>query len=217
MEVLLIGAQRLIGLADGVFSIAMTLLVFGLVVPAVSAEQSLSQALLGMWPEFLLYGLSFLVLGVYWIMHHAIFDSVLFYDSTLAWINIFLLMIVALIPFTTSLFGVHGPTLPTALAYGTNLLLGFALLWALFRYAARNAHLMKDDMDPLLLRGGHVMGMIYIAVLAAGLGLAFVRPVASFMLYGIFVLAIVVFTLIGRGEHVMVWRRQREARRSRAP
>jgi len=70
-----VGTQRLVALADGVFAIAMTLLVLELSVPVVSEEgEGLGERLSEMWPEFLMYALGFLVLGVYWLIHHMIFD-----------------------------------------------------------------------------------------------------------------------------------------------
>jgi hypothetical protein len=71
----------------------MTLLVFEIGVPVVAADNSeLTDLLVEMWPEILMYVLSFLVLGVYWLIPHIIFCTIERYDTTLIWLNIVFLM-----------------------------------------------------------------------------------------------------------------------------
>jgi uncharacterized membrane protein len=203
-----IAPQRLIGLADGVFAIVMTILVLELGIPLVteaSAHGGLTQMLLEMWPEFLFYGLSFLVLGIFWFMHHAIFDSIKRYDPTLAWINIVFLMFVALIPFSTALYGEHGAEQVTARVYGVNMLLPFFLLWLMFLYATSNHRLVDTDIDPNVVKGGKIMGFVYFALILLALGISFVSPVASFAIYGFIVVADIILTAIGKWELVMTW------------
>lgn len=116
--------DRTFNLSGGVFSIAMTLLVFGLAVSVVGPGDTLARSLLEMWPEFLLYGLSFLILGVLGMMHHAVFDNVAHSDTTLGWMNICALMLSELIPFSTSLVWPHGTSQSTALVHGAKFLAG---------------------------------------------------------------------------------------------
>lgn len=66
--------SRIETLADGVFAIAMTLLAFNLTVPVIAADQVASQLpgqIFDLWPAFVVYAVSFVVLGVYWVAHHA--------------------------------------------------------------------------------------------------------------------------------------------------
>ena len=198
--------DRAFNLSDGVFSIAMTLLVFGLAVPVMTPDgPPLSVLLLSMWPEFLLYGLSFLILGVLWMMHHAVYDNVRFSNSTLGWLNIFSLLFVALIPFSTSLIWKHGMNQTTALAYGMNFLGAAALLWLMFCYGTSKEELLKEGVDRSVLRAGRRMGFLYAAVLLLAIGLAFAEPVASFAMYAAFVVTFIVFTVLGRFDIVMLW------------
>lgn len=215
-----VGADRLVTLTDGVFAIAMTVLVLELGVPV--AERALSngelgEMLLGMWPEFLIYGLSFLVLGMFWLMHHAIFDSVIHYDFTLQWLNIAFLMLAALIPFSTALFGEHGATHVTALVYGLNMLAISLCGWAMWAYAATGHRLVRPDLDPALIRGPSLMGRVYAVALLLPIGLSFVSPRVSFILYGLFVLGFFSATVSGRWEVAMVWRPARLDQGMRAP
>lgn len=103
--------ERLSTLADGVFAIVMTLLVLELSVPVVKGLSGNSELLLKLaelWPEFLIYGLSFMILGLFWVIHHSIFADVKRYDTTLVWLNIAFLMFVSLVPFSTALVGKNG-------------------------------------------------------------------------------------------------------------
>lgn len=200
--------QRLNALADGVFAIAMTLLVLELSVPVIAEEDAaLGELLLAMWPEFLMYVLGFMVLGVYWLIHHMIFDAIERYDTTLAWLNIVFLMFSALIPFSTALVVEHGATTATALAFGLNMLALFLMGWAMWTYATTRGHLTGDRVDPDLAHGVRVMGLVYFVTLLASLPLAFVAPLASMVVYAVIVVAFIVFTVAGRWETVTVWRR----------
>src|SRR2546426_4222781 len=93
---------RIETLADGVFAIAMTLLAFNLTVPEVLPTQDpsvvLPGELVGLLPRFAIYAISFVVLGIYWVAHHAQFRVIHNADRTLLWINILFLMLVAFVP-----------------------------------------------------------------------------------------------------------------------
>ena len=82
--------NRLEALADGVFAIVMTLLVLELGVPVVAeaTNAEIGEALAEMWPEFLIYALSFLVLGAFWLMHKMMFESIVMSDPPLTWLNV---------------------------------------------------------------------------------------------------------------------------------
>ena len=116
----------------------MTLLVLESSVPVVTEEGvALGELLLEMWPELLMYVLGFLVLGVYWLIHHMIFDAIERYDTTLAWLNITFLVFSVLIPFSTALVVEHGATTATALVYGLNMLAPIVLAFIGFTVAGR--------------------------------------------------------------------------------
>ena len=205
----LVGSERQKALADGVFAIVMTLLVLELGVPVVSGTSghtSLAHGLLEMWPEFLIYILSFMVLGIFWLMHHAIFDSVRYYNTSLAWINIVFLMFVSLIPFSTALFGEHGAERMTALFYGGNLVLLFFTLVSLWGYSTSISQLTAGEVDHKLVRGGKLMGIIYIILISITMGISFASPVTSFIIYGVLVGTLILMTAFGKAEIVYVGR-----------
>jgi uncharacterized membrane protein len=195
--------ERSKALADGVFAIVMTLLVLELAVPVVMStggHSSLVHELLEMWPEFLFYCLSFLILGMYWLVHHILFDMIIAYDTTLVWLNIFYLMFVSLIPFSTSLFGRYAGEKVTTVIYGTNLLLIFLMGFSIWTYATTKHRLVPKDLDPDQIRGGKIMGYVYFAVLLAAIGLSFVSPLISAIIYGALVVAFISLTIAGRAE-----------------
>jgi uncharacterized membrane protein len=208
---------RLVALADGVFAIVMTLLVFGLGIPTVSGNGALGDALVEMWPEFAVYALSFLVLGVFWLVHHVLFDIIERYDTTLVWLNIVFLMFAALIPFSTGLFAEHGTTTATAVVYGVNAITVFGAGWAIFSYATAGRRLVDADLDPDIVRGGKRMGLAYMLFLALSVAVSIISPATSFVLYGILVAAFIAMTMLGRSEVVMVWRRTAGSRRGSVP
>ncbi len=90
---------RIEAFSDGVFAIAITLLSLELVIPA---HRDLAAALADLRPDFFALGLSFLVIGTYWVFHHRLFSTVVRYDSRLIWMNLLVLFFIVLMPFSTS-------------------------------------------------------------------------------------------------------------------
>jgi uncharacterized membrane protein len=203
----IVSPERLRTLADGVFAIVMTLLVLELSVPVVKGLSSNAELLhkLGeMWPEFMIYGLSFMILGIFWVIHYTIYAEVKRYDTTLVWLNIVFLMFVSLIPFSTALVGKNGFMKVTAIIYGINMLLLFNLGWATFAFITGKRRLVEEDYDPNVIRGGRLMGLVYTLIMVPAIAIAFVNPSVSFIIYAVFVLVFIVFTLLGKGELAMV-------------
>jgi uncharacterized membrane protein len=142
--------ERLSGLSDGLFSVAMTLLVLDLRAPAAEAihsEQDLLTALLALAPRLIPYLMSFLTLGIFWLGQQAQLDRLERSDRDLAWMHIGFLCAVSLVPFSTALLA-EFITYRTALIvyWGNILLLGMVLLLT-WRHATRSG-LIKADTTP---------------------------------------------------------------------
>jgi uncharacterized membrane protein len=137
-------------------------------------------------------------------MHHFIFDSVKQYDPALSWINIFFLMCTGLIPFSTALFGAYGAERITALIYGINMFFGFLGLWSLWLYATGKNRLVDSDVDPYVKKGVNMMAIAYLTTILIALGIAFVNPVISFILYFLIVATVIILTAIGKFELVTI-------------
>ena len=195
--------ERLSTLADGVFAIVMTLLVLELSVPVVkglSGNSELLHKLAEMKMEFLIYALSFMILGIFWVIHHTLFQDVKRYDTTLVWLNILFLMFVSLIPFSTALVGKNGFITVTAVIYGINMLLLFNNSWAIFAFITGKRRLVGEDYDPRIIKGGKRMGLVWTLIMVPAIGIAFVNPKVSFIIYSLFVIAFIILTMLGKGE-----------------
>jgi uncharacterized membrane protein len=202
--------SRIEAFSDGVFAIAITLLVIEIGVPHVEGTTLLG-ALVEQWPSYLGYVISFLQIGVIWANHHNRFRFIVRSDHVLLFLNILFLMCVAFIPFPTALLAdyLQGTERSTAGAiYAGTLALTAVFFTLLWLYAAANYRLVDRNLDPSLLRAmtrRFVAGMV--AYLVTFL-LAFVNVTASLFL--IVVLALL-FVLPEPGERTKPSRR-RQAR-----
>ena len=96
------GTGRLEAFSDGVFAIAITLLILEIGVPHVPADGSLWRALRELWPSYLSYAISFVIIGVMWINHHNLFRDIARVDHYLLVLNLLLLMSISFLPFPTA-------------------------------------------------------------------------------------------------------------------
>jgi len=178
---------RVEAFSDGVMAIAVTLLVLGLTVPAIGSEQSLASNLAHSWPEYFSYIVSFLVIGIVWMNHHRMFSLLVQVDRTLIFLNLFLLLWVVALPFTTSLVAtylLHGFDGSVAVAaysaVSFMMAVGFTAIWS---YATRpGSELLGPDVDPIALRSrtrGFYAGLV---VYVFAFGIAFLSAVAGFIL-----------------------------------
>src|SRR6266576_1151284 len=97
------GSSRVEAFSDGVFAIAITLLILDIKVPKVAPDQHLWAALGQQWPSYAAYVVRFLVIGIIWLNHHTLFGNVARVDRGLIVINLLLLLVVAAIPWPTAL------------------------------------------------------------------------------------------------------------------
>src|SRR5256885_6083045 len=143
---------RIETLADGVFAIAMTLLAFNLTVPVLDPSLSADQVAAGLpgqiyalGPAFVVYALSFVVLGVYWVGHHAQFRVIDAADRAFLWINILFMMLIALVPSSTLLLSRY-PLVPIAAqVYGIVLTLIGGAFYLHWRYATKGHRLVPPS------------------------------------------------------------------------
>jgi uncharacterized membrane protein len=141
---------RLEGLSDGVFAIAITLLVLELGVGP-GAHDHLLHSILHEWPSYLAYITSFLTIGVIWLQHSAITHALRVADVTLYRLNLLVLLLASFLPFPTKLvaefIGDRDPERVAVVFYGL-VLMGLSLaLTAFVRYAAEHRRLVKDEVE----------------------------------------------------------------------
>ena len=172
--------DRLANLVDGTYAIAMTLLILNIEVPTMAASATsevIESSLLGMWPIFFDYGLSFLILGFFWLAHNKQYRHVGRTDDRYIWLTLLSLMFVVLIPFSTELIGGYHDTTASEIFLHLNMLaiLGFSYLQA--KYVDKHRALVDADKFE---HEGFVRGMnitkLFIIVTFIGIGLSFVIP-----------------------------------------
>ncbi len=150
------GLERLLFFSDAVFAIAITLLILDIKVPdAVRGHAALMGAIFDLWPKFLSYLLSFLVIGVYWAIHHRLFRYIRGHDGRLVWLNILFLLSIAFLPFPTSLLSSYPGEQVSVVFYSGALTVTGLLLNAIWQHASRSRHLIDPDLDPDLIRNLH--------------------------------------------------------------
>jgi len=143
------GTSRLLAFSDGVFAIAITLLV--LEIPRPSDYTNLLHGLLGLWPSYLAYVVSFLFIGQVWANHHVMFDHIRAADRLVLMLNTLLLMSVAFLPFATSVLagslhtgdGRRTAVVFYALAFDVTALT-FNAVW----HYARRRRFLTETVDP---------------------------------------------------------------------
>lgn len=139
------GTDRIQFFSDAVFAIAMTLLVLEIRLPE-NAEDDLTGALLELWPFYLAYVLSFVITALNWVTHHRKFRYITRFDNRLIRINLLLLLIVAFVPFPTSVMAEHGDQTAAIVLYAATVAaLSLVQLW-IWVHAYRHG-LMEKDID----------------------------------------------------------------------
>ncbi len=192
--------DRIVNLSDGIFAIALTLLVLDIRVPNIPENlvaTELPAALLSLWPKYLSYFLSFVAIAVFWSIHHSIFRPIRSYDRVLLYLNFLFLMFVAFVPFPTSLLGEYGDhRLPVAI-YAAALAVGRLLLTAIHWYSTSNDRLVDEVQDPATVRFFVIRGLTIPAIFLLSIGLSFLSVQAA--IYSWFILiAVDAFILVRR-------------------
>lgn len=174
---------RIQALSDGVFSIAMTLLILQVAIPHHLTALELKTALINLWPQIISYIVSFMVLAVFWIGHHNQFTSIKFSDRTFLWINIFFLMSVAFIPFSTALFGDYNNQHLAILIYGGNLIITGIFLYWHWWYATKNHRLVAADLDHKIIAIAKFRILIGIIFYMVAIAVSFVSIKTSIVMF----------------------------------
>jgi len=144
---------RIEAFSDGVFAIAITLLILDIKVPHMrdlTSAGGLVQALLGLWPAYIAYLISFATILIIWVNHHRIFNYIKRSDDAFLFLNGFLLFLVVFIPFPTALLSEYLTSqyahIVSAIYSGTFLMVAVALQ-LLWRHAAKDKRLISRNAD----------------------------------------------------------------------
>ncbi|MBN2026871.1 MAG: DUF1211 domain-containing protein [Actinobacteria bacterium] len=165
-----LGVERLVGFSDAVFAVAITLLILTIVVPEVSDISQLRQELVDLWPKFMGFFISFVIIGAFWINHHGMFAMIRRATPGLLWINLFLLMFIVLLPFSTDLMSEYGSSVLAAVFYDINVLVVALCLGFLWWYASYRNGLVVESVTPAIKK--HLL-LVYLSIaLVFGLSIA---------------------------------------------
>jgi uncharacterized membrane protein len=181
--------DRLETFSDGVFAIAITLLILEIKVPHAGTEGGLARALAALWPSYLGYVISFVTLGIMWANHHAMFTYIRRTDRYFLLIHVFFLMCISFLPFPTAVLAEHLPepdSRRVAVALYSATLVVIALAYnAVWWYAVTGRRLLGRNADPDAVRTisrRYALGPISYLVSFA---LAFANVWASLSVHGI--------------------------------
>lgn len=179
--------------SDGVFAIAITLLVLEIAVPA-GSEADLLGAVLDQWPSYLAYLVSFSTIGAIWLEHTVITEFLERATSVFIRLNLLLLVVVSFLPFPTKLLGEYvGEESPARVAvtiYGLNLFLASALVSLLWRYAVREGLIRPDiaDSDVKMITNRLTPGLAgYVVMIVLGLFLPVVA-VLGYLIIAVYII-----------------------------
>jgi uncharacterized membrane protein len=180
--------SRVEAFSDGVFAVAITLLVLQFADPGAHRDQLLA-ALLAQWPLLVTYVASFLTVGVIWVNHHTIFSGIKQADRTLQFINLILLLFVVLVPYPTQLLGHYlqsGRNGSVAAAFYGVVMTGMGISFqALVGWAITHPNLLKPKVDAARIRSTLPRYSIGLFVYAGSIGLAFINAWLVVALYAL--------------------------------
>jgi uncharacterized membrane protein len=175
--------DRIVNFSDAVFAIVITLLVLDIRVPNIPeglVSQELPGRILALGPKFLSYVISFLVIAIYWQVHHRVFRPIRRYDRTLLWLNFLFLMAISFLPFPTSLLGEYSEEQLSVVIYASNAAIASLLLVSISWYAAAEHRLVSPDLvDDEAERQQRVQGLAVPVVFLLSIGISFFSPRAA--------------------------------------
>lgn len=181
-----ISKNRLETLIDGIFAIAMTLLVLGISPPR--PQETLAGAVLpgmieSLIPQVFLFIIAFLVLAMFWLGHHRQFHFVHKIDPALLWINILILIAIVFVPFSTDLAGDYPSVRDAVLLFHANMFIVGILFSLQWYHICRHEHLCEPVPEKAIKHPWFYRSMLVPAVAAIGGLLSFFNPPVSLLVY----------------------------------
>jgi uncharacterized membrane protein len=169
---------RIHAFSDGVFAFAITLLILDVRLPADVSKASLGSALIELWPNYLAFLLSFVVIGLYWSAHIRLFRDIIRYDQNLIWLNLLFLFFIVVIPFSTSVLSLHLIQL-SVIIYATLMACAGYMLTVLRIYAGSNHRLVSKKHSPIYIRRGILFSLFAPTGFTVSIGIAFFNSIVA--------------------------------------
>ena len=172
-----LGLERLIFFSDAVFAIAITLLALEIRLPDTDellTNTQLASQLAGMWHEYLAYILSFLVIGTFWMAHHRKYRYIIRYDNRLLFLNLMMLMVIAFIPFPSSIISKY-PDRSATIFYALTMATAGILLAGNWWYASHHNRLIDPNLDVRISRRQLVAPLVTTAIFLFSILISFMN------------------------------------------
>jgi uncharacterized membrane protein len=172
--------------SDGVFAIAITLLILAVGIEQSIAEGSLRHQLLHLWPAYIAYAVSFLTIGIMWVNHHQVFRHFERVDRPLLLLNILLLMCISFTPFPTRVVADHATNgadrQAAAVLYGSTMTVTAICFFAVWYYGSRRV--LRPDTDMREVSGITRSYLPGAPTYAFATAIAYVNSIASLIMFG---------------------------------
>lgn len=180
--------ERLILFSDAVFAIAITLLVIEIKIPEIPrddvTDRHLLHSLAELIPKFIGFLVSFLLIGQYWIVHHRLFGFVTSFTGKLIWLNIFFLLAVALMPFSTGFYSEYVLTkaITPIIFYTANIVLLGTISFSMWQYISNPKRNISENLTPPMIRFFSARSLSVPLLFVIFLGVYLISPVVAFWL-----------------------------------
>jgi len=184
-----ITTARLISFSDGVFAIAVTLLVFNLKVPEIphaSIHLLLPGLIKAMLPKFITYVITFLLVAVYWTFNHRMLNLVTHVDNTFIWMNIYYLLMISFMPFPSALYGSYPNEIFSFIFYIGSMVTVSSISIAMLWYASHNHRLINKELPTVVVKYLFYRLFFSITIFLLSIPLAFFR--LEWARYSLFIL-----------------------------
>jgi uncharacterized membrane protein len=174
--------------SDGVFAIAITLLVLDLKIPE-GEPGTLADRLLEQWPTYLAYFASFIYIGVVWVNHHALFTRISRVDIGVLWRNLAMLLVASILPFPTATLayamqhGTYGDQLTALSLYGLIISAMGGTWLIMFFYLEPHRELLSDDLAPGFFRAERRRAVLGILSPMVAVAIGVVAPAAALIVF----------------------------------
>lgn len=182
---LTMSAGRLEALGDGVFSVAMTILVIELKIPSVQGN-SLKDLLHGLYDtrqELFCYFISFIVLGIMWFGHRMVFEYISRTNRYFIFLGVLFYMIVCLVPFSTRFLAANTLRWYAILMYGLNLSMCNLALYAQWVYGIKRPSLHARILPAEVRKEAKILFLISPIMYAIAILISFYFPIGSIVIY----------------------------------
>jgi uncharacterized membrane protein len=175
---------RVEAFSDGVFAIAITLLILSVGIDK-APRGDLGTYLVDLWPAYLAYAVSFVTIGIMWVNHHLLFQNFARVDRPMLLLNIVLLLLIAFVPFPTRIAAEFARSetdrRDAALLYGITMTATAILFFTLWMYGSRR--LLRPDADPRIVSGITRSYLPGAPLYATATLLAFASSIASMIMF----------------------------------